>query len=126
MKALQDEEGSDIPADVEGESYRNDSRETWGYRPRMRQPKVDPNQMTLSGLAQPQGISVDPLFESSGDEADSTTADGTPQQEEPVSSSQSAKPDKDEGYANTDNTGAGCAILGRQLGGLIGLFGGER
>lgn len=30
MKALQDEEGSDIPADVEGESYGNDSHETWG------------------------------------------------------------------------------------------------
>ena len=98
MKALQDEEGSDIPADVEGESYGNDSRETWGYRPRTRQPKVDPNQMTLSGFAQSQGISVDPLFESSGNESDSTIADGTSQHEEPVSSSQPAKPD-----TNIDN-----------------------
>ncbi len=65
MKALQDEEGSDIPADVEGESYGNDSRETWGYRPRTRQTKVDPNQMTLPGFTQSQGISADPLFESS-------------------------------------------------------------
>ena len=93
MKALQDEEGSDIPADVEGESYGNDSRETWGYRPRTRQPKVDPNQMTLSGFAQSQGISVDPLFEPSGNAADGTGADGTPQQGEPVSSSHGEKPD---------------------------------
>ena len=98
MKALQDEEGSDIPADVEGESYGNDSRETWGYRPRTRQPKVDPNQMTLSDFAQSQGISVDPLFESSGNATNGTGADGTPQQEESVSSLQSAKPD-----TNIDN-----------------------
>lgn len=86
MKALQDEEGSDIPADVEGESYGNDSRETWGYRPKMRQPKV------VSGFAQSQGISVDPLFEPLGNTADGTYADGTPQPEEPVSSSLPAKP----------------------------------
>lgn len=98
MKALQDEEGSDIPADVEGESYGNDSRETWGYRPRMRQPKVDPNQMTLSGFAQSQGISVDPLFEPLGNTADGTDAEGTPQPEEPVFSSLPAKPD-----TNIDN-----------------------
>ena len=63
MKALQDEEGSDIPADVEGESYGNDSHETWGYRPRKRQPKVELNQMILAGFAQSLGISADPLFE---------------------------------------------------------------
>lgn len=74
MKALQDEEGSDIPADVESESYGNDSRETWGYRPRTRQPKVDPNQMTLSDFGQSPGIAADPLFESSGStDADETT-----------------------------------------------------
>ena len=57
MKALQDEEGSDIPADVEGESYGNDTRETWGYRPKTRQPpRSDLNQMTLPGFAPTQGI----------------------------------------------------------------------
>lgn len=93
MKALQDEEGSDIPADVEGESYGNDSRETWGYRPRTRQPKVDPNQMTLAGYEQLQGIPVDPLFESSGDETRGTT------QGEPAPSLQPIKPD-----TNIDNS----------------------
>lgn len=93
MKALQDEEGSDIPADVEGESYGNDSRETWGYRPRTRQPKVDPNQMTLAGYEQSQGIPVDPLFESSGDETRGTT------QGEPAPSLQPIKPD-----TNIDNS----------------------
>lgn len=94
MKALQYEEGSDIPADIEGESYGNDSRETWGYRPRMRQPKadkVDPNQMTLADFAQLQGVSADPLFESSKDKADSTTV-GRNAQGAPVSS-QPEKPD---------------------------------
>lgn len=62
MKALQDEEGSDIPADVESESYGNDSRETWGYRLRTRRQIVDPNQMVLDGYEQSQGIPVDPLF----------------------------------------------------------------
>lgn len=63
MKALQDEEGSDIPADVEGESYGSDSRETWGYRPRTRRRTVDPNQMTFEEYTRPQGVSADPLFE---------------------------------------------------------------
>lgn len=97
MKALQDEEGSDIPADVEGESYGNDSRETWGYRPRVRRQTVDPNQITLSGFDQSQGVSVDPLFETSGNETDCTTADRTAQGEL-VSSAQTAKPD-----TNIDN-----------------------
>lgn len=92
MKALQDEEGSDIPADVEGESYGNDSRETWGYRPRKHQPKTDPNQMTLAGYEQSQGIPVDPLFESSGNEADGTTANKT-MQGEPAPFLPLAKPD---------------------------------
>lgn len=92
MKALQDEEGSDIPADVEGVSYGNDSRETWGYRPRTRRQTVDSNQITLSGFAQSQGVSADPLFEASGNETDSTIADRTAQGE-PVSSAQAAKPD---------------------------------
>lgn len=96
MKALQDEEGGNIPADVEGESYGNDSRETWGYRPRTRQPKVDPNQMTLSDFAQSQGISVDPLFETPESEAGDTTAGGTTQGESV--SSQPQKPD-----TNIDN-----------------------
>lgn len=71
MKALQDEEGSDIPADVEGESYGNDSRETWGYRPRAsRRQTVDPNQMTLEGYTRPQGVPADPLFENQQSEAE--------------------------------------------------------
>lgn len=52
MKALQDEEGSDIPADVEGETYGNDLRETWGYRPKKRSEKADPNQTVLAGFDQ--------------------------------------------------------------------------
>ena len=91
MKALQDEEGSDIPADVEGESYGNDSRETWGYRPRKHQPKVDLNQMTLAGFAQSQSIFVDPLFEATESKADDTTKGGTTQEESV--SSQQQKPD---------------------------------
>lgn len=91
MKALQDEEGSDIPADVEGESYGNDSRETWGYRPRKHQPKVDLNQMTLAGFAQSQSIFVDPLFEATESKADDTTKCGTTQEESV--SSQQQKPD---------------------------------
>ena len=95
MKALQDEEGSDIPADVEGESYGNDSRETWGYRPRACQTKldkVDTNQMTLSDFAQSQGIPADPLFEMPRNKVGSTTTDETPQ-EEPTVSLQTTKPD---------------------------------
>ena len=91
MKALQDEEGSDIPADVEGESYGNDSRDTWGYRPRKHQPKVDLNQMTLAGFAQSQSIFVDPLFEATESKADDTTKGGTTQEESV--SSQQQKPD---------------------------------
>lgn len=63
MKALQNEEGSDIPADVEGECYGNDSRETWSYRPRKRRKSVNPNQMTLLAFAQSHGIPSDPLFD---------------------------------------------------------------
>lgn len=65
MKALQDEEGSDIPADVEGEGYGNDPRETWGYRPKNHHKTVDPNQMTLLDYAESQGFPSDPMFEHS-------------------------------------------------------------
>lgn len=75
MKALQDEEGSDIPADVEGESYGNDLRETWGYRPRTRRRTVDPNQMTLADYEQSQGIPADPLFETQRSETDGIAPD---------------------------------------------------
>lgn len=65
MKALQDEEGSEIPADVEGEGYGNDPRETWGYRPKARRKSnTDPNQITILDYEQSQGVPVDPLFES--------------------------------------------------------------
>ena len=87
MKALQDEEGSDIPADVEDESYGNDSRETWGYHQRTRQPKIDPNQMTFAGYEQSQSIPVDPLFESSENETHGTTLG------KPTPSSQPTRPD---------------------------------
>jgi len=70
MKALQDEEGSDIPADIEGESYGNDSRETWGYRPRARRQPVDPNQMTLLDFKQSQDVPSDPLFDNPRSESD--------------------------------------------------------
>lgn len=67
-KALQDEEGSEIPADVEGEAYGNDLRETWGYRPKKRGEKIAPNQITLAGFDQSQGIPADPLFNNTQDE----------------------------------------------------------
>lgn len=97
MKALQDEEGSDIPADVEGESYGNDSRETWGYRPRTRRQTVDPNQMTLEAYEQSQGIPVDPLFETLKSETEDTAADGTTR-DESTSQADTDKPD-----TNIDN-----------------------
>lgn len=97
MKALQDEEGSDIPADVEGEGYGNDSRETWGYRPRTRRQTVDPNQMTLAGYEQSQGIPVDPLFETPKPETNDTTADSTTP-DESTSQHHADKPD-----TNIDN-----------------------
>ncbi len=77
MKALQDEEGSDIPADVEGESYGNDSRETWGYHPKTRRQAADPNQITLAGYAQSQGIPADPLFDNSSAETENDASEGT-------------------------------------------------
>ncbi len=92
MKALQDEEGSDIPADVEGESYGNDSRETWGYRPRTRRQTVDPNQLTLAEYEQSQGIPVDPLFENQRIETGNDTSERT-DQEEPISQPSVARPD---------------------------------
>ena len=46
MKALQDEEGSEIPADVEGEAYGHDNRGTWGYRPKP-QKKDDLDQIAM-------------------------------------------------------------------------------
>ncbi len=98
MKALQDEEGSNIPADVEGESYGNDSRETWGYRPRSpRKPVVDPNQLTLDAYQQSQGIPVDPLFTNPQSETGSS-ASGEVGREESASQPQTAKPD-----TNIDN-----------------------
>ena len=100
MKGLQDEEGSDIPADVEGESYGNDSRETWGYRPRTRRQTVDPNQMTLADYEQSQGIPVDPLFETLQSETDDTIAGGNTQKE-PAFQKPLAKPD-----TNIDNPSA--------------------
>lgn len=81
MKALQDEEGSDIPADVEGESYGNDLRETWGYRPRARRQAVDPNQMTLESFAHSQGIPADPLFGNQQTETENDIAQGATQGE---------------------------------------------
>lgn len=77
MKALQDEEGSDIPADVEGECYGNDSRETWGYRPRIRRQAIDPNQTALDFTPEAAG---DPLFERAGNETGGPAAEGTPQE----------------------------------------------
>lgn len=97
MKALQDEEGSDIPADVEGESYGNDSRETWGYRPRTRRQAVDQNQLTLAGYEQSQGILGDPLFKTPLTETDGTVSDCIAQGETTLHS-QIEKPD-----TNIDN-----------------------
>ncbi len=90
--ALQDEEGSDIPADVEGESYGNDPRETWGYRPRVRRQTVDPNQMMLAAYEQSPNISGDPLFRSHLTETNDTMEDGTTQ-DGSLSQPQAAKPD---------------------------------
>lgn len=96
MKALQDAEGSDIPADVEGETYGKDSRETWGYRPKARQPKANPYQMTLAGFASSQGTSVDPIFETQKNEADRPDAGASA-----PGSSVSSQPEKS--ATNTDN-----------------------
>ena len=60
MKALQDEEGSEIPADVEGEAYGSDRRETWGYRPR-RQHQT-PGQVSMFDTALTPGTQTDPVF----------------------------------------------------------------
>lgn len=97
MKALQDEEGSDIPADVEGEGYGADSRETWGYRPRKRHRDVDSNQMTLAEFEQLQGIPIDPLFETQRSEiGNASTKEAS--QETQASHVPTAKPD-----TNIDN-----------------------
>lgn len=85
MQALQDEEGSDIPADVEGEGYGNDVRETWGYRPRQYHRREDPNQMTFSDWEKSRGVSGDPVFEPqqpSGNNANDQPVD-LPQTETP-------------------------------------------
>lgn len=97
MKALQDEEGSDIPADVEGESYGNDSRETWGYRPRTRPQTVDPNQLTLAGYEQSHGIPVDPLFDNP------STGTGLGTSEETTQEGSSSQSSIDRPDTNIDN-----------------------
>ena len=74
MKALQNEEGSDIPADVEGEGYGHNSRQTWGYRPRKRRQVNNPNQMPLFGDDRNQGIASDPIFVNSTPNADDAKA----------------------------------------------------
>lgn len=61
MKALQDEEGSDIPADVEGEAYGNDRRETWGYRPKPQRKQI-PDQVSLDDWTRGQEVPIDPVF----------------------------------------------------------------
>lgn len=60
MKALRDEEGSEIPADVEGEAYGGDQRETWGYRPRPQH--QTPGQVSMEDWQQAQGMPADPVF----------------------------------------------------------------
>ena len=65
MKALQDEEGSDIPADIEGQGYGDDPRETWGYKPKKRKQTDIPGQMNLSDLMPQEDIPEDPLFANS-------------------------------------------------------------
>ena len=75
-KALQDEEGSEIPADVEGEAYGHDRRETWGYRPRRQQPVN--GQLSLDDWAQSQGMQPDPLFAQQAEtQDDSANAGGS-------------------------------------------------
>ncbi|MCR5730523.1 MAG: DEAD/DEAH box helicase family protein [Ruminococcus sp.] len=92
MQALQDEEGSDIPADIEGETYGNDSRETWGYRPRRRDQEPLPNQLPLFNTEQSHEIPNDPLFDTSKAETPDTTS-GESIQEKKESNSTYAKPD---------------------------------
>lgn len=75
MKALQDEEGSDIPADVEGEAYGNDSRETWGYRPKNQQQV--PGQVSWTDWTQGQGMPTDPLFSQPNAESPGTVGVST-------------------------------------------------
>ena len=114
MKALQDEEGSDIPADVEGESYGNEARETWGYRPRRRQSRVDPNQMTLAGFDQAGGVPADPLFAQTGNETGGAGSGGIAQAET-ASPSQSEKPDTNIGTPSVRTVG-GRQDTGQDMG----------
>lgn len=74
MKALQDEEGSEIPADVEGVGYGNDARETWGYRPKKRSEKANPNQTVLAGFDKSYGIPADPVFNNTQAETSASAA----------------------------------------------------
>ena len=71
---MQDEEGSDIPADVEGEAYGNDLRETWGYRPKKHHEKNDPNQTVLAGFDKSYGIPADPVFNNTQAETSASAA----------------------------------------------------
>lgn len=61
MKALQEAEGGTIPADVEGEAYGTDKRETWGYRPKRQQKPVD-GQVSMTDLGYGQEAETDPVF----------------------------------------------------------------
>ncbi len=75
MKALRDEEGSDIPADVEGEAYGDDQRETWGYRPRPQH--QTPGQVSMEDWQRSQGMETDPVFtDPSGRSSSQQTGNG--------------------------------------------------
>ena len=92
MKALQDEEGSEIPADVEGEGYGNGSRETWGYRPKARCQTADPNQTMIADFGQMQGITTDPLFDTQQKEMNPSES-GEAVHEAPASWPHTTRPD---------------------------------
>ena len=61
MKSLQDAEGGDIPADLEGEAYGSSNRETWGYRPKREQKQVD-GQVAMQDWTSTQEVETDPVF----------------------------------------------------------------
>lgn len=125
IKALQNEEGGDIPADIEGQQYKNDPRETWGYKPKTRSHKADPNQMTLVNNNQGNAANALVNTEHTGTKTSHSeeTKDPTPQMQAIKShagspSAAQAIPqnteEKSAGETQSNNAGANPASHGNQ------------
>ena len=78
MKALQDEEGSEIPADIESAGFGSDLRETWSYRKR-RNTVNDPRQMRLEDIVSTQCFHDKPLCDTQQNKIDSSKSEETVQ-----------------------------------------------